>query len=241
MDFEDSNRHGILRPEVLANYIQANKINLPEDYQQYLLAHNGGIPKPKDFLISEKEGGSGIHVMYGLNNGSNWQSLKENRLTFQRRMPSSVTPIGCDDFGNQIVICCNGKHRESVWFWDHEQEASWYRRWSNIIQIAGSWTEFLDTLFEYIDPDETEWEKMIRSRDHDLLNQYIRNNEDWSLSDQFGRTLVENCAVAAADDFILALVEAGAQLGKSLELAEKNVKFGSEKHKKTVDLIKSLS
>lgn len=240
MQFEDSNNYGALSPEALSDFIQSTKMNLPNDYQQYLLKYNGGKPVPSDFHISNEQGISGIHVMYGLNDGPDWQSLRDCFFVFQGRMPSSVLPVGSDHFGNQIVISCAGGHRGSVWFWDHEQEAPWYRKWSNMIRIANSWTDYLATLFEFIDPNETEWEKMIRTHDISALHQYIADNNDLNITDKFNNTLIENCAIAAADEFIVTLSRAGSVMGRSLEFAERNVKYGSEQHKKTVEIIQSL-
>jgi len=51
--------------------------------------------------------------------------------------------------------------------------------WRNLTKIASSWTEFISTLFEYIDPDETEWEKIIRTRNVELLKKYTLSNNDF--------------------------------------------------------------
>jgi len=48
-----------------------------------------------------------------------------------------------------------------------------------LTKIASSWTDFLSTLFEYIDPEETEWEKIIRTRNVELLKEYTHSNNDF--------------------------------------------------------------
>jgi len=116
MRFENSNKYGSLVPEELIAHIEKTGLTLPEDYQDYLFAHNGGAPQPKDFKISETDGLSSVHVLYGFNEGPNWQNLLKISLAFKDRMPSEVLPVGSDDAGNQIVICCAGQNQGSVWF-----------------------------------------------------------------------------------------------------------------------------
>ncbi len=240
MEIVDSNKYGVASREDLSSLFKKIRKTPPEDYQQYLLHHNGGMPKPKDFQISSTEGESGIHVMYGLADTPEWQSILEAHKTFKARMPASVLPIASDDLGNQIVISCSGKNVGAIWFWDHERTNSWFNRWRNMTQIGNSWSEFVSSLFEYIDPDETLWEKIIRTRDVNLLNQYILDDNDLDLKDARGQTLIEYCAIAAANEFIVILHSSGAKLGNALKFAEKNAKYFDE-HKETVTLLKSLT
>jgi len=44
MRFENSNKYGSLVPEELIAHIEKTGLTLPEDCQDYLLAHNGGTP-----------------------------------------------------------------------------------------------------------------------------------------------------------------------------------------------------
>ncbi|MCC8399133.1 MAG: SMI1/KNR4 family protein [Rickettsia endosymbiont of Platyusa sonomae] len=135
---------------------------LPLNYKNFLLKHNGGRPGIATFDIQDnilsngEENGSSINWFYGI-------CLDKNSIMcvydiFYRievrdnRIPKELIPIAGDSFGNEICLCIQGENYGKVYFWDHENEvmdpkqAPW---WENIYLISDSFTEFLEGLYDY--------------------------------------------------------------------------------------------
>lgn len=242
MNIIDSNKYGKLEESALVDFEKRIGARLPSEYRIYQLNHNGGKPSPNDFIISKKEGEDSIHHFYGLHNGPDYLQLRSNYDTYYNRMPQEIIPIADDPFGNQICIGINGKYAGKIYFWDHERELNQFGRfnWLNIIKIADSFDQFLNSLFKWVDPDETLVERIIRTNDTEGLLKLINSDYDIETMYKYDRTLIEMAAIRANNEMIEILFKKGAKLRNALEYAEKNAQF-FEKHKETVELIKRLT
>ena len=78
MKVEDSNKYGKLDDIKLFKFEKLINSRLPDDYRQFLIAHNGGKPSPSDFMISEEEGENSIHEFYGIHDGPDYASLEKS-------------------------------------------------------------------------------------------------------------------------------------------------------------------
>ncbi len=108
---------------------------------------------------------------------------------------------------------------------------------ADIALISDSFTEFCGSLFEWINPDESEIRRAIRDDNVDVLKSLLP--EDIEFTDEYGRTMMENAAISNSTEVILFLYEKGATLRNALFYAEMNAEFFKE-HKRAVEFIKSL-
>jgi cell wall assembly regulator SMI1 len=241
MIIEDSNKYGEINRVLLERFEKEIGAKLPEQYREFLICHNGGKPVPSNFLISKRKGEDSIEQFYGLNNGPTYQRLNENYELSIDRLPSYVIPIGSDDFGNNICIGIKGKNKGKVYFSNYYIQGGILKKilFGRVKLISESFNEFLNSLYEWIDPEETEIERIFRTNDIDGLKSLLASGFDIETLDENDRTPIERAAVSAKNDIIKFLYEAGANLRSSLEIAQKNAEF-FEKHKSTVELIKQL-
>ena len=241
MIIKDSNRYGEIRLALLERFEKEIGAKLPEQYREFLICHNGGKPVPSDFVISRRQGEDSVKQFYGLNNGPTYQRLNENYELYVDRIPSYVIPIGSDNFGNNICIGINGKNKGKVFFSNYYIQGGILKRllFGRVKILSESFNEFMDSLFEWIDPEETEIGRIIRTNDIDGLKSLIASGFDIETLDEYDRTPIENASISAKNDIIKLLFETGANLRSALEIAQKNAEF-FEEHKSTVELIKQL-
>ena len=126
-------------------------LKLPQDYKNFLLKTNGGIPEDEvefsfietNLLTNETYNqGSDIHYFY--NNDELLSAY--NNLTSEKLIQNVYVPIACDSFGNEILMCLeNNCNFGSVFFADHESTNPNDSFWS-LFKISNSFTEFVNML-----------------------------------------------------------------------------------------------
>lgn len=232
MKIDDSNKYGALDEKRLWSFEKKIGTRLPEEYRHFLIHHNGGKPSPCDFKISETEGEDSLHHFYGLHDGPLYLSLEEAYENHKYRVPSTMISFADDPAGNALCIGIGADNKGKIFFWDHEAE-------DNLTEVSKSFSLFLESLFEWVDPDEIAIEKIIRTGDLPALTDLLNSGFDIEFIDEHGRTMIEAAAVAANDDMVRLLLERGAEVRNALDYAEKNAVF-FDKHKSTVSLIKEF-
>jgi len=238
MKIVDSNKFGALTEDAVKKLEFQIGTLLPKEYRAFLLKHNGGEPVPSDFKLGEDDI-TGLHHIYGIFEQDNHRDILNNYNVFKGRIKKELLPIADDSFGNQICIGIKNKYVGKIYFWDHEFEGSFFKS-KAITLIANSFNDFLESLFQYVDPDESVLSRVIRLGDIAELSNLIENGLNIEATDEHGRTIIERSTIEGHDQMIEYLFELGAQLKTSLELAEKNAKY-FESHLKTVRLLKNLS
>lgn len=216
-------------------------LRLPAPYKQFLLEYNGGEPTPSDFIVSGRPGldVSNVQVFFRLNDTAVPSSeLSWNYLIFRDRIPRNLLPIANSDYGDVICISCAGKDTGAIYIWDHEME-SVQSIHDGLYKVADSFDGFSKAIFEYVNPDETEEERIIRVGDVKALRRLLMSGYDVEKMDKYGRTLIENAAIQNQPALIQLLFEHGANLRDSLSLAEQNVEFFKD-HKHSVDLLRAM-
>jgi len=237
MRFVDSNKYGATSERQISEFEKLIKIRLPGQYRSYLLSHNGAVPNKTTYDFDDTS--SNIHCMYGLNGGPEYQELTSCLHVFEGRIANGYVAIGSDGLGNQICIGLRGNARGGIYFWDHEKEHSVVFKRRNLTKISDSFNEFISSLYEYIDPDETLYEKIVRERNVEALKKILFNGFDVETILKHNRTLIEMCAIAAADDMIVVLHGHGAKCRESILYAKKNAKY-FDKHRITVKILNDL-
>jgi cell wall assembly regulator SMI1 len=144
------------KPQLNENQINdlEKKFNicLPNEYRNFLLKYNGGIPRPSVFNFKDNGGqetNSLVHYFYAIYNESNYDNLEQNYILYikEKRIPLNILPIADDPFGNMICISLSGNDCGNVYFWNHEEEVE-NESYDNLSLIANNFNEFLDNLYE---------------------------------------------------------------------------------------------
>ncbi len=212
---------------------------LPGGYREFLLKQNGGIPIPDGFFVQRGLGHEllehAVHFFYALGPSAPHAEIRSVWKRFEGRIPSELFPIGSDHFGNQICLGLCRTHVGEVLFWDHELEHA-PPTYQNIKPLALTFVEFIDGLHERQRDWETPIDTAIRTDDVLTIEHLLASGTDLEATDQFGRTMLENAAIANAICVFESLHSRGANLRNSLSLAEENARFFPE-HERMVKLI----
>ena len=212
-------------------------IVLPSEYRDFLLKFNGGSPSPRNFDLPNEKANP-LHLFYGIGTSVKSDDLTEAIKIFKGRIKNSLIPIASDPFGNQICLGVKGRQKGKVYFWDHESEGLLFKIRS-LTLIADSFEKFIDGIYEYNDPNESLIEKIVRLGSKSGLESLLDSGYDIESVDEYDRTIIEICAIAAQNELIEYLFSRGASLRSSLEIAEKNAQF-FDTHRSTVKLINEL-
>jgi hypothetical protein len=129
------------------------KKTLPEDYRTFLSRFNGGRPS-EHTVRSDVPGGVHIQLFYGLRS-EDYFNLDYTREMMTSRWPERFLSIGCDSFGNEILLSLSPPDRGSVYFWNHEEEAEEGEEpyEDNLYLIADSFTRFW-LCIEPVEPEQ---------------------------------------------------------------------------------------
>lgn len=214
---------------------------LPTEYRLFLCRYNGGHPEPNcfnGFGDNSTFSGSSIHYFYGIGESSPHVQLVTAFNTLKGRLPKGLIPIADDPYGNQVCITTQGNEIGTVYFWDHEAEHT-PPTFKNMHKLASSFEKFISGFFESEHVLETALDKAIKKDDVKSLQRLIDSGVQLDQQDQWGRTLIENAAIANSVDVIGYLFALGADVRNALSLAEKNAKFFPE-HQRAVALLKQL-
>ena len=233
MKVVNSNKYGELKLGVLEEFEQNLGTRLPHDYREFLIKHNGGKPTPNAYDIPNN-GSSGLHHSYGLHE-HNHADLREIKKTYCNRISDDLLPIFDDAFGNEICIGIGKENYNKVFFWMHDKPLGE----DNFVKISDSFSEFLNKLYEYINQDETDIDKLFREKNLEGFKTLINSGYNIETLDKYNRNLLENAAIKAFNELILFLYKQGAKPRNSLELAKQNAEF-FDTHKETVNLLKKL-
>lgn len=120
---------------------------LPDDYKEFLIKYNGGIPYNgyAIFRIEELKEDVPLDVLLGLG-VDNLDLSKRNQEYREDMLPRSIV-IG-DDPGCGMIVLIAEKEDQGIYYWDHAFTFEQSNEDSNVYKISDSFTEFLETLHE---------------------------------------------------------------------------------------------
>lgn len=130
---------------------------LPDDYKNFLMQHNGGIPHPDEFCYSENSQRqyATVHYFLAVHDGS-YDSIYYCIYMFkerEERVPPNLLPIARDPGGNLICISVSGEDGGKIYFWEHEEEADLAKGeiadYRNVYFIANSFTDFIAEITKF--------------------------------------------------------------------------------------------
>jgi hypothetical protein len=122
---------------------------LPEDYMEFLMLNNGGIPSPDTYMIpNHPEGLCDIQVFFGIGRDIEADCLDWNFYECTL-VPEPLFPIGNSSTDDLICLSLSGETRGGIFFWDDMVELTEFPSFANVYKIADSFTEFVENLSEY--------------------------------------------------------------------------------------------
>jgi cell wall assembly regulator SMI1 len=189
----------------------------PDAYLNFLLTHNGGKPKINLFPINGDEFDENgiIQKFLGIKDGE-YDDITHRLRVFQNSIPENLLPIAYDPGGNLICLSIQGSDRETVYFWDHEDNKKYI--------IAASFEDFIELLTDTTNNDINydALEKCCEIGDIKELVNLVRNGADLTYRDQYGKSLIEIATVYKNEEIISYLIENNAPINNALIIAAKN-------------------
>ena len=123
-------------------------VKFPNDYREFLLTYNGGVPEPSCFLISNHpEEILPIQLFFGIETSSISVSIIWNFKNYRDRVPDNLLPIGCSDFNDLICLDLYENNYGHIVFWDLTGECGKHNL-NNVYEICDSFSDFLSLLID---------------------------------------------------------------------------------------------
>lgn len=145
MKYLDVNLFGKAIEADLNKFEEINSIKIPLDYKSFILENNGG--KPSKNIVPTVN--SDVNWLYGFHEGPTWANIYDAIGDLYDRVPYLYIPIGCDSGGNQYLMSLNSNNHGCIYFWDHEDEATFSEKeHTENYYLASSFTEFINMLTE---------------------------------------------------------------------------------------------
>ena len=201
---------------------------LPAEFIDWLKISNGRLPENIYYLISRKIGHVKIHHVYGLNQGGDYNQIDKANSYLKGNLNPDLIAFADDEGGNQFVVSLVKRTFGKIYYWDHETE--------KIIKIAKSILNF-DSKLTHIETG-ADIDQILKKDDDKALASWLLGRRV-DEKGEYDVTLIEEASIKASIKCIKLLHSMGAELGDSLEFAERNLEF-FPKHQETVDFLKSL-
>jgi len=139
----------------IQDFETSNSIELTNNYKEFLLKWNGGIPDPGVFIIPEWEGTTVMNYFYSIGDTDN--DFEVYLDIYDLRLPEGFIPVGNDAVGNAILLGILEPYYDQIYFWDHENESDLDEPdMSNMYFLADNIWHFLDSLYEDESDDDEE-------------------------------------------------------------------------------------
>lgn len=123
---------------------------LPSQYRNFLLQHDGGQPTPDAFDFEDGSTGSVISHFAKVNSLDRSETILDLVLVLRDRIPVGFLPFGEDAVGNVICLGILPENEGHTYLWDHENEADIDETptMTNMRLIARSFDDFIFGIFD---------------------------------------------------------------------------------------------
>ncbi len=134
--------------QAIDEFARARRIRLPDQYKNFLLENNGGVPERRVFPISKYPYDTHGQIKVFLGMECQWatDTLTYAYDLYVDSIPPELLPIASDDLGNYVCLQLNNDPVQVV-FWDHRHfwsTGQW--RDQDLYHVADSFDEFLELL-----------------------------------------------------------------------------------------------
>ena len=128
-------------------FCKKNKIDLSDDYKNFLVKFNGGTPDKSIFRIADFECVLNSLLMLASAAGI-YYSIENYMENYKLRIPSVTVPIGYSPGGDLFLMKTSEPDFGVIYYWRHDLEAEFDGRkyWGNVEKIASNFSAFLDGL-----------------------------------------------------------------------------------------------
>lgn len=125
-------------------------VTLPEEYRKFLLAHNGGSPRPQafEYRCGDRPPRLGAVAYFLAIYDGDAENFLDFYETFRGRIPPDTIPVARDPGGNLILLGTSGPNAGKVFFWIKDEEADEDEEadYSNVCFVAETFNKFLESL-----------------------------------------------------------------------------------------------
>ncbi len=157
MTIKPNKSAGILTQE-LSNHLRCRLKVLPQDYEQFLLLHNGGTPVPEVMFPIPNSDNDGFRLseFFPIHCTAGVEGIDLQIEEWQMDFGEGFVPIGADGIGNYFLLSLHPQSVGCVFFHDHELVDE-DDRFSGLVLLADSFSAFQSALVntDYTEPD---WE-----------------------------------------------------------------------------------
>lgn len=138
--------YGNVKEEKILKLEDEIGFTLPNDYKEFLINFNGGVPEVKysTFTLNELEENIGLQVLYGLDLEENLD-LREWYEEYEDDLLDDCLIIG-HGIGFGFIVLVNSPEVSGVYFWDNSFELDNSSEDENIYKISATFREFIDEL-----------------------------------------------------------------------------------------------
>lgn len=138
--------YGNVKEEEIFKLEEEIGFTLPNDYKEFLINFNGGVPEVKysTFKLNELEENIGLQVLYGLNLEENLD-LREWYEEYEDDLLDDCLIIG-HGIGFGFIVLVNSPEISGVYFWDNSFELENSSEDENIYKISDTFKEFIQEL-----------------------------------------------------------------------------------------------
>lgn len=136
--------YGKLNEEDLIKFQNEINFELPDDYKNFLINFNGGVPEERysTFMVDSINQEIGLQVLYGLNL-EDGLDLREWYDEYQDDLLPNCIMIG-HGLGFGFIILMNSPEKSGVYFWDNTFELGESSEDENVYKISDTFKKFLD-------------------------------------------------------------------------------------------------
>ena len=138
--------YGNVKEEEILKLEDEIGFTLPNDYKEFLINFNGGVPEVKysTFTLNELEENIGLQVLYGLDLEENLD-LREWYEEYEDDLLDDCLIIG-HGIGFGFIVLVNSPEVSGVYFWDNSFELDNSSEDQNIYEISDTFRQFIDEL-----------------------------------------------------------------------------------------------
>ena len=138
--------YGNVKEEEILKLEDELGFTLPNDYKEFLINFNGGVPEVKysTFKLNELEENIGLQVLYGLDLEENLD-LREWYEEYEDDLLDDCLIIG-HGIGFGFIVLVNSPEVSGVYFWDNSFELDNSSEDENIYKISDTFRQFIDEL-----------------------------------------------------------------------------------------------
>ena len=138
--------YGNIKEEEILKFENEIGFALPNDYKEFLICFNGGVPEVKysTFKLNELQENIGLQVLYGLDLEENLD-LREWYEEYEDDLLDDSLIIG-HGLGFGFIILVNSPEVSGVYFWDNTFELENSYEDENVYKISDTFKEFIEEI-----------------------------------------------------------------------------------------------